>query len=97
MPGLYDHQRYCELAGAEIRRFAADVRGADPSTPVPTCGDWTLRDLIHHAGPIHRWTAGTVAVCAAEQHRHTATDQVVVAALEDVDQLGLVEPSVVFE
>jgi uncharacterized protein (TIGR03083 family) len=74
MPGLYDHQRYCDLTGAEIRRFAAGVRGADPSTPVTTCGRWTLRDLVHHAGQIHRWAAGMVAVCSMEPRSRTAAD-----------------------
>jgi NAD(P)-dependent dehydrogenase (short-subunit alcohol dehydrogenase family) len=73
-PGEYVHYAGAKAAlDAEIRRLTADVRGADPATPVTTCGRWTLRDLIHHAGPIHRWTAGTVAVCpgrAAQAHGH---------------------------
>jgi hypothetical protein len=56
---MYSHQRCCDLAGGEIARFAAVIRGADPATPVPTCGRWTLADLIQHIGHIHRSTAST--------------------------------------
>jgi hypothetical protein len=34
--------------------FADRVRGADPSTPVPTCPEWNLGDLIRHVGGTHR-------------------------------------------
>jgi hypothetical protein len=38
MPGLHSHQRFCDLADAEVARFADAIRGADPATPVPTVG-----------------------------------------------------------
>jgi uncharacterized protein (TIGR03083 family) len=33
---------------------------------VPTCPDWTLRQLITHVGRAHRWAAAIVATQAAE-------------------------------
>ncbi|GAA2748729.1 maleylpyruvate isomerase family mycothiol-dependent enzyme [Kitasatospora cinereorecta] len=39
----------------ESARFVDAVVDADPSTPVPTCPDWTLTDLVRHAGSVHRW------------------------------------------
>src|SRR5215212_5577536 len=37
------------------------IRGADPATPVPTCPDWTLRQLFRHVGRGNRWAAQIVA------------------------------------
>jgi uncharacterized protein (TIGR03083 family) len=39
---------------------------ADPASQVPTCPDWTLRQLITHVGRAHRWAAAIVATQAAE-------------------------------
>jgi uncharacterized protein (TIGR03083 family) len=45
----------------------ADIAaGADPAIQVPTCPDWTLRQLITHVGRAHRWAAAIVATRAAE-------------------------------
>jgi hypothetical protein len=40
--------------GRRNKPFADRVRGADPSTPVPTCPEWNLGDLIRHVGGTHR-------------------------------------------
>jgi uncharacterized protein (TIGR03083 family) len=45
--------------------FAAIVTGLDPDAPVPTCPDWTLRDLVGHMGQAPRWMAGVVRSGAA--------------------------------
>jgi uncharacterized protein (TIGR03083 family) len=37
-----------------------DGRDADDSTPVPTCPDWTLRQLFRHVGRGDRWAAQIV-------------------------------------
>jgi uncharacterized protein (TIGR03083 family) len=74
MPGRYDHQRCCDLASAEIDRFAAVIRGANPATPVPTCGNWSLADLVQHIGQIHRWAGGMVAECSATRHSRKKAD-----------------------
>ena len=36
----------------------ADRAGLD--APVPTCPDWTVRDLVAHQGMVHRWAAALV-------------------------------------
>ena len=33
---------------------------------MPTCPDWTVRDLVRHMGGVHRWATGFVA---DRQHR----------------------------
>jgi uncharacterized protein (TIGR03083 family) len=45
----------------EGERMAAVAAGADPGGAVPTCPDWTVRDLIRHTGSVHRWATGFVA------------------------------------
>jgi uncharacterized protein (TIGR03083 family) len=56
---------------AEIRASAtqlADVVIAnDPDLPVPTCPDWTLRQLATHVGRVHRWAAEIVTTRATER------------------------------
>ena len=74
MPGMYAHERCCDLASAEIDRFAAVIRGADPATPVPTCGRWTLADLVQHIGQIHRWAAAMVAELSRARHSRRKAD-----------------------
>jgi len=55
----------------EIRASAArlaDIVGAhDPDLPVPTCPDWTLRQLATHVGRVHRWATEIIATRAAER------------------------------
>ena len=36
------------------------VRRADLDAMVPTCPEWTVRELIHHVGRIHHWAAANV-------------------------------------
>lgn len=52
-----------DYAGAfldENRAFAELFQDADESTPVPTCPDWTLRQLFRHVGRGDRWAAQIV-------------------------------------
>ena len=41
----------------QTRAFGELIRGADPSTPVPTCPDWTFKHLVRHVGRGNRWAA----------------------------------------
>jgi uncharacterized protein (TIGR03083 family) len=56
----WDHSRYCDAVAAEIARFAAVVRSVDPATPVVTCPDWTVAQLLKHTGRVHRWVGAMV-------------------------------------
>jgi len=59
-----------DLLLAEVTSSAGTLAGiaatADLTTTVPTCPDWTLRQLITHVGRAHRWAAAIVATQAAE-------------------------------
>ena len=38
----------------ELMALAAGA-GAGPDDPVPSCPEWTVRDLVRHLGGVHRW------------------------------------------
>ncbi|GAA2598807.1 maleylpyruvate isomerase family mycothiol-dependent enzyme [Dactylosporangium fulvum] len=40
---------------------AAEKAGFD--APVPTCPEWTVRELVQHVGYVHRWAATYVREC----------------------------------
>ena len=58
-----------DIAGADIETtliaenaaLAELLRDADPDTPVPTCPEWTLDQLMRHVGRGDRWCAQIVA------------------------------------
>lgn len=54
-------EQCCQIVEREVARLAEVTDGVDPSTPVPTCGDWTVADLLLHAGQVYRWAGLTVA------------------------------------
>jgi uncharacterized protein (TIGR03083 family) len=57
--------RYCaEITGATA--VLAGLAGQlDPAGPVPTCPDWTVRQLLTHVGRAQRWAAEIVATRSA--------------------------------
>jgi uncharacterized protein (TIGR03083 family) len=63
-----------KLSGA--RHFAAIEQGTDllagvvadhdPGLPIPTCPEWSLRQLATHVGRVHRWVAEMTSTGSAE-------------------------------
>jgi len=45
----------------QTRLFGVLIGEADPETPVPTCPDWTMKQLFRHVGRGHRWAAQIIA------------------------------------
>src|SRR5690606_31895826 len=45
----------------QTRAFGDLIRPADPATPVPTCGEWTLKQLYRHVGRGNRWAAQIIS------------------------------------
>jgi uncharacterized protein (TIGR03083 family) len=39
----------------------AGAAAAGLDTPVPSCPDWTVRELVRHQGGVHRWATSIVA------------------------------------
>ena len=44
----------------ETAAFGELIRTADPTAPVPTCPDWTIKQLFRHVGRGNRWAAQIV-------------------------------------
>jgi uncharacterized protein (TIGR03083 family) len=59
--------RATDLAVAEIRRMADTCAGVDPSTPVPTCPEWDVAELLRHIGTVNRWAATMVERASQER------------------------------
>jgi len=54
-PAALDHLAL--LADLQAQ-FLATIPAVDPSTRVPWCGRWRVRDLVVHVARIHHWAAG---------------------------------------
>jgi uncharacterized protein (TIGR03083 family) len=65
MPPIAVERWYAEIE-ASTETLAGLVHGADLTRQVPTCPDWTLRQLATHVGRAHRWAAEIVSTRSAE-------------------------------
>src|SRR4051812_13655409 len=45
----------------EGSRYVAAIQRGDPGAVVPSCPEWTLRELVHHTSGVHRWATRMVA------------------------------------
>ncbi|MGW5798544.1 maleylpyruvate isomerase family mycothiol-dependent enzyme [Streptomyces bacillaris] len=63
---LLSHDRYCDEVLAQTDAFRATLKGADLAATVPSCPDWTLRQLAVHVGGAHRWVGEIVRGRATE-------------------------------
>jgi uncharacterized protein (TIGR03083 family) len=50
----------------EGERFASAVERVSPDDRVPSCPDWCVRDLVRHAGGVHRWATRHVVEARTE-------------------------------
>ncbi|WP_331730459.1 maleylpyruvate isomerase family mycothiol-dependent enzyme (plasmid) [Kitasatospora sp. NBC_00070] len=46
---------HCAGVATETTRIVTLVKGAELTTPIPSCPGWTLADLIRHVGGAQRW------------------------------------------
>jgi uncharacterized protein (TIGR03083 family) len=65
MPPIAVERWYDEIE-ASSETLAGLVHGADLARQVPTCPEWTLRQLATHTGRGHRWAAEIVGTRSAE-------------------------------
>ncbi|MFI6945554.1 maleylpyruvate isomerase family mycothiol-dependent enzyme [Streptomyces sp. NPDC050422] len=63
---LQAHERYCDEIVRLTGELRSAIRGADLDASVPTCPEWTLRDLAVHVGGAHRWAGEIVRTRATE-------------------------------
>lgn len=51
---------HIDAVATEARAFAAAARRGGLDVWIPTCPEWTMRDLVRHLGEIHLWAASLV-------------------------------------
>jgi len=61
-----DHLENCAALEIEIERFANALDEVAPDVMVPACPGWSVTDLAHHLGTVHRWAEHLVRTRASE-------------------------------
>ncbi|MET7641293.1 maleylpyruvate isomerase family mycothiol-dependent enzyme [Streptomyces sp. NPDC005438] len=51
---------FIEVVRREGGGLLSAAERAGLEAPVPTCPGWTVRELVHHQGNVHRWATGFV-------------------------------------
>ncbi|MEV1024082.1 maleylpyruvate isomerase family mycothiol-dependent enzyme [Streptomyces sp. NPDC050264] len=64
--GQLSHDRFCDEIIVQTGLLREHLAGVDLSATVPTCPDWSLRELAGHVGRAHRWAEAMVRTRAAE-------------------------------
>jgi uncharacterized protein (TIGR03083 family) len=59
-------ERYAAEITTSTAVLATLIDRGDPAQPVPSCPDWTLRQLATHVGRAHRWAAEIVRTRSTE-------------------------------
>ena len=57
---LLPFEHHVSIVGAESGRLADDADAAGLDALVPSCPGWTVADLVHHQGAVHRWATARV-------------------------------------
>ena len=65
VPEIPAGRLYAEI-GASTATIAGLLDEAGLACPIPTCPEWTLRELAVHVGRAHRWAAAIVGTRTAE-------------------------------
>lgn len=67
--------------------LAAAAGRTDLDTPIPTCPEWRMRDLVQHMGDVHRWAAAHVAERRTQPIQKTELAKVAGPLPDDADLL----------
>jgi uncharacterized protein (TIGR03083 family) len=62
-----NYEEYCNELDREVDRFAVALANADFAATVPSCPEWSVRDLAEHLGVVHRWAQELVRVRATQR------------------------------
>jgi len=55
-----DYAEYCDALRREGHALDGAARAAGIDTPVPSCPDWKVADLLGHVGRLHRWVTAII-------------------------------------
>lgn len=69
-------REWIAAVGGQGERLAAAAERSGLDTPVPTCPDWVVRDLLLHTGGVHRWATTFVAEARSEPAPFAAPDDI---------------------
>ncbi|WP_405391163.1 maleylpyruvate isomerase family mycothiol-dependent enzyme [Streptomyces sp. NBC_01102] len=61
------HDRYCDEILFQTDRLRETLKDADLAARVPSCPDWSLRELVVHVGGAHRWVSEIVRTRTTEE------------------------------
>lgn len=74
MPTLLTRADHLDGLRQAMLAFVRYADRAGLTAPVPTCPDWTVRDLVAHQGMVHRWATAVVQGTPATE-ANTATER----------------------
>lgn len=57
---MLDYERYCGEIVEQTDLLVASLGGQDMNTPVPSCPEWSVGQLVRHVGHGHRWATDAV-------------------------------------
>ena len=77
-------ERFLDEVVLHTTAFADAAHTAGQEARVPSCPEWTVRDLAEHLGGVHRWCAGTVSRPGEELVRRGATDAPMPESVDEV-------------
>lgn len=94
---LFAPERYLSKLAELAGEFEQVLREVELSLPVPTCGEWTLRDLGAHLGATHRWAAEVVRTGEPVRELQEPADEPIAdwyaaSAAELLNVLGAAKP-----
>jgi uncharacterized protein (TIGR03083 family) len=68
------YEEHCNELDREVDRFAEALANADFAARVPSCPEWSVRDLSEHLGRVHRWAQELVRTRATQRIPFPAVD-----------------------
>ena len=86
MAGTLTVDELIRVLRAEADLLAGEAAQAFVTDPVPTCPQWSVRDLVEHTGGVHRWAA-TVVKGALTRDVPDAEQELLFRAPADPDEL----------
>jgi uncharacterized protein (TIGR03083 family) len=69
-----NRESYLDAIRDESAELIEAAESAGMETPVPSCPEWTVAELLAHVGTVQRWAAGLVESRAAEPNWNRDTD-----------------------
>jgi uncharacterized protein (TIGR03083 family) len=75
-----NYEEHCIELDREVDRFANALANADFAARVPSCPEWSVRDLTEHLGIVHRWAQELVRARSTQRISREAMDLGVIEA-----------------